>query len=120
MSAGTGLPHGPARSGALRRLLLALAAVALALTGAVVGAAPASAASDDQIEAFRIAYDLQPSGVLEVEETILWRFGSDSGRHGIQRDLVERERHREEKGKGRPDDPHCGSRRSPPDPVVDL
>jgi uncharacterized membrane protein YgcG len=78
---------------ALRRLLLALAALALALAGLVVVATPALAASEDQIDSFRIAYDLQPSGVLQVEETILWRFGTNSGRHGIQRDLVERERY---------------------------
>jgi hypothetical protein len=30
---------------------------------------------------------MQPSGVLKVIETITWRFGSNSGRHGIQRDL---------------------------------
>jgi Predicted membrane protein (DUF2207) N-terminal domain len=34
---------------------------------------------------------MQPSGVLKVKETITWRFSSNSGRHGIQRDLVIRE-----------------------------
>ena len=48
-------------------------------------------AADDQIDSFIINYDMQPSGVLKVKETITWRFGSDSGRHGIQRDLVTRE-----------------------------
>ena len=48
-------------------------------------------AADDQIDSFVINYDMQPSGVLKVKETITWRFGSDSGRHGIQRDLVTRE-----------------------------
>jgi len=32
-----------------------------------------------------------PSGVLKVKETVVWRFDSNSGRHGIQRDLVIRE-----------------------------
>ena len=81
----------PVADGVLRRLLPALAALALALAGTVVVVAPAHAATEDQIDSFRIAYELQPSGVLQVEETIVWRFGSDSGRHGIQRDLVERE-----------------------------
>jgi uncharacterized membrane protein YgcG len=48
-------------------------------------------AADDQIDSFVIDYDMQPSGVLSVKEAITWRFGSDSGRHGIQRDLVTRE-----------------------------
>lgn len=48
-------------------------------------------AADDQIDSFVINYDMQPSGVLKVKETIVWRFGSNSGRHGIQRDLVVRE-----------------------------
>ena len=48
-------------------------------------------AADDQIDSFVINYDMQPSGVLKVKETITWRFGSNSGRHGIQRDLVTRE-----------------------------
>jgi uncharacterized protein (TIGR04222 family) len=48
-------------------------------------------AADDQIDSFTINYDMQPSGVLKVKETIVWRFGSNSGRHGIQRDLVIRE-----------------------------
>jgi len=77
----------------VRRLLLAVAALALALAGAAVLAPAAQAAAEDQIDSFEIAYDLQPSGVLQVEETIVWRFGSNSGRHGIQRDLVERERY---------------------------
>jgi uncharacterized protein (TIGR04222 family) len=52
--------------------------------------APAYAA-DDQIDSFTINYDMQPSGVLKVKETITWRFGSNSGRHGMQRDMVIRE-----------------------------
>ena len=61
-----------------------------ALAWAVFAPTPAYAA-DDQIDSFTINYDMQPSGVLKVKETITWRFGSDSGRHGIQRDLVTRE-----------------------------
>jgi uncharacterized membrane protein YgcG len=64
--------------------------VVTALAWLVVSPTPAYAA-DDQIDSFEINYDMQPSGVLKVKETIVWRFGSDSGRHGIQRDLVIRE-----------------------------
>jgi uncharacterized membrane protein YgcG len=85
--------RGSRGSSAARGLVQALAAVVLALVGALCLAPPASAATDDQIDSFAIAYDLQPSGVLQVEETIVWRFGSGSGRHGIQRDLVVRERY---------------------------
>ena len=67
-------------------LLMVLVAVAWAFQ------APTPAyAADDQIDSFTINYDMQPSGVLKVKETITWRFGSNSGRHGIQRDLVIRE-----------------------------
>ena len=48
-------------------------------------------AADAQIDSFTINYEMQPSGVLKVRETIVWRFDSNSGRHGIQRDLVIRE-----------------------------
>ena len=64
--------------------------VVTALTWAVVAPTQAYAA-DDQIDSFTINYEMQPSGVLKVKETIVWRFGSNSGRHGIQRDLVIRE-----------------------------
>jgi len=47
-------------------------------------------AADAQIDSFTINYEMQPSGVLKVTETIVWRF-SNSGRHGMQRDLVIRE-----------------------------
>jgi uncharacterized protein (TIGR04222 family) len=48
-------------------------------------------AADNEIDSFMINYDMESSGVLKVKETITWRFGSNSGRHGIQRDLVIRE-----------------------------
>jgi uncharacterized protein (TIGR04222 family) len=64
--------------------------VLAALAWALLAPTPAYAA-DDQIDSFTINYDMQPSGVLNVKETITWRFGSNSGRHGIQRDLVIRE-----------------------------
>jgi uncharacterized membrane protein YgcG len=67
-------------------VLMVLTALAWALL-----APTAAYAADDQIDSFIINYDMQPSGVLNVKETITWRFGSNSGRHGIQRDLVVRE-----------------------------
>ena len=56
------------------------------------GASPAHAA-DDQIDSFTINYDMQPSGVLKAKETMVWRFGSNSGRHGIKRNFIVREKY---------------------------
>jgi uncharacterized protein (TIGR04222 family) len=78
-------------SGRFARAIAAfLLMVLTALAWALLAPTPAYAA-DDQIDSFTINYDMQPSGVLKVKETITWRFGSNSGRHGIQRDLVIRE-----------------------------
>jgi uncharacterized membrane protein YgcG len=76
----------------VRRCASLLAAVALALGLLALTVTPAHAAAEDQIDSFDLDFTLQPSGVLRVRETIVWRFGDDSGRHGIQRDLVTRER----------------------------
>jgi hypothetical protein len=64
--------------------------VVTALAWALVAHTPAYAA-DAQIDSFTINYEMQPSGVLKVMETIVWRIGSNSGRHGMQRHLVIRE-----------------------------
>jgi uncharacterized membrane protein YgcG len=74
----------------LRRTLLALAGLLLAVGFSVVATTTASAASD-QIEKFAIEYEMGTDGVLQAKETIVWRFGSDSGRHGIDRYFVTRE-----------------------------
>jgi uncharacterized membrane protein YgcG len=73
------------------RLLLAFAlTVATVLAWTWARPAPAYAAID-MIDRFDVAYTVQPSGVLDVKETITWRFGDDSGRHGIDRWLIVRE-----------------------------
>ena len=64
--------------------------VVTALAWALVAPTPAYAA-DAQIDSFTINYEMQPSGILKVKETIVWRIGSNSGRHGMQRHLVIRE-----------------------------
>jgi len=78
------------------RAVRLLVALLLTLTGTVAAAAvtaqPAYAASD-QVDSFALTYDMQPNGVLKVTETIDWRFGSNSGRHGIKRNFVTRERY---------------------------
>jgi Predicted membrane protein (DUF2207) N-terminal domain len=69
--------------GGFARAVVAFVLMVLtALAWALLAARPAYAA-DDQIDSFTINYDMQPTGVLKVKETITWRFGSNSGRHGI-------------------------------------
>ncbi len=73
------------------RLLLAFVLATIVVTlPLVLGVRPAHAAAGDQLDSFDIAYVVQPSGVVSVQETIDYRFGS-SGRHGIDRNLVTRE-----------------------------
>jgi hypothetical protein len=43
------------------------------------------------VDQFGIDYVVAPDGTLRVTETILYRFGPSSGRHGIIRDLLLRE-----------------------------
>jgi hypothetical protein len=77
--------------GRLVQLVVAfLLMVLTALAWALVAPTPAYAA-DAQIDSFTINYEMQSSGVLKVKETIVWRFGSNTGRHGMQRHLVIRE-----------------------------
>jgi len=77
--------------GRLSRILVAFVLMIMAALAWAVISPTRAYAADDQIDSFLIDYNMQPSGVLKVKEAITWRFGSDSGRHGIQRDLVVRE-----------------------------
>jgi len=63
----------------------------VALAWSLLGAAPAHAATEDQIDSFRINYEVRDTGVVRVTETITYRFGDNSGRHGIERYLIVRE-----------------------------
>jgi uncharacterized membrane protein YgcG len=78
-------------SGRLTRAVVAFFLVVVTALGWALLTPTQAYAADDQVDSFTINYDMQPSGVLKVKETIVWRFGSNSGRHGIQRDLVIRE-----------------------------
>jgi len=92
MSSRARAAHRPAPLGRAGRLLVALLlACGVVLTTLTLGARPAYAATSDQIDDFEITYDVRPSGVVRVVETITYRFGTDSGRHGIERQLVTRE-----------------------------
>ncbi len=74
----------------IRGILLALAGLLLAVGFSLATTTTASAATD-QIDKFSIEYEMGTDGVLQAKETIVWRFGSDSGRHGIDRYFVTRE-----------------------------
>ena len=74
------------------RILIASLLGALAAIGVLIAQPrPAAAATGDQIDSFTINYDVAPNGVVKVQETIVYRFGSGSGRHGIERYFVTRE-----------------------------
>ena len=73
----------------LRRLLLSLVAVLL-VAGGSWSAAPAWAA-EDTVDSWSVSYAVQRDGTVRVVEDLAYRFGSNSGRHGIKRDLVTRE-----------------------------
>lgn len=75
----------------IRRWLALLAALIVAGLGLVAGAAPAQAASEDVFDRFDVVYTVGTDGVLHVQETIVLRFGTSSGRHGLERFWVTRE-----------------------------
>jgi uncharacterized membrane protein YgcG len=82
----------------MRRALftaITMIVAALALAGF---AAPASAASGDEVKSFQIDYNVSADGVLHVKETIAYIFAR-SGRHGIYRDLVIREPYKDDDSK---------------------
>ncbi len=74
----------------LRGFLAALLAAAAAVGIQLASTGTAYAASDE-IDSYVIDYTVTPAGVLQVRETIVYRFGDDSGRHGIERYFVTRE-----------------------------
>ncbi|SDB86128.1 Uncharacterized membrane protein [Raineyella antarctica] len=70
--------------GVLAALFVLLAVVAPGL------ATPAHAAGD-QVDSFAIDYVVRTDGTVDVTERLVYRFGTSSGRHGIDRYLVTRE-----------------------------
>lgn len=77
------------------RLLRAFLPAFLVLVGCCFAATNAWA-SDDEIDSWDAIYTVNADGSADVTETIVWRFGSYSGRHGINRDLIVREKWDEE------------------------
>lgn len=73
------------------RWLLALAVLFLTAWFSVGSAPVAQAASQDAFDRFDVVATLDSQGYLNVTETIVLRFGSSSGRHGLERTLITRE-----------------------------
>jgi hypothetical protein len=80
---------------ASRRRRFALAGLLALLCGLALTLArpPLAHAAGDQIDSYDIVYDVSSSGVVRATETIVYRFGSESGRHGIERYFVTREQY---------------------------
>ncbi len=80
-----------------RRRWWARALVVVAASSAALVAAPApqvfaaTSPATEQVDSLTIDYKVDRDGVVQVTETIVYRFGETSGRHGIYRDLVVRE-----------------------------
>ena len=80
---------------AMTRLRGAAAIVAAFLLAtamlAGVWASPAQAQGRDVVDSWNFTLEVTPAGELNVTETLVYRFGSSTGRHGIIRELVSRE-----------------------------
>ena len=78
--------------GASKRRWGGLAGAGLVLALGAMALFPSQAwATDDSVDSWDIRYTVQTDGVLHVDETLVYRFGTDSGRHGIDRLLTTRE-----------------------------
>ena len=77
----------------VRRLTTLVALILVGLGGLLLAAPRAHAAAGDVFDSFDVVYDVGTDGVLTVQETIVLRFGSSSGRHGLERSWVTRERY---------------------------
>lgn len=66
-----------------KRALSAMAAAVAGLLTMLGLAAPAFAASDDVIDSMDAAYVVRGDGSVQVQQTLVYRFGPSSSRHGI-------------------------------------
>lgn len=73
------------------RALARLALVGVLMISALLGFATPAHAADDSFDRWDAAYTVRPDGTVHVQETITLRFGSSSGRRGLERTLVTRE-----------------------------
>ncbi len=77
--------------GAPGRWLAALGFVLVACWSLLASAGPARAASEDTFDRFDVVATVDTQGYVNVTETIVLRFGTSSGRHGLERTLITRE-----------------------------
>ena len=75
----------------MRRWVAVAAALIVAGWSAVLAAPTAAAASEDAFDRFDVVAVVDEQGNVDVTETIVLRFGSSSGRHGLERTLITRE-----------------------------
>ncbi len=71
--------------------LAALAVLGIACWSLLASAPSAQAASSDTFDRFDVVATVDTQGSVNVTETIVLRFGSSSGRHGLERTLITRE-----------------------------
>ena len=77
--------------GAPGRWLAALGFVLVACWSLLASAGPAKAAPEDTFDRFDVVATVDTQGYGNVTETIVLRFGTSSGRHGLERTLITRE-----------------------------
>lgn len=70
----------------------------LCLVASPMHVLPAHAAGDS-VDSFDIEYTVNKDGTIDATETIVWRFGDDSGRRGILREFVSREPEKDDRTK---------------------
>lgn len=70
----------------------------LCLVASPMHVLPAHAAGDS-VDSFDIEYTVNKDGTVDATETIVWRFGDDSGRRGILREFVSREPEKDDRTK---------------------
>lgn len=74
----------------MKKIAAVFSVIFLALLGCF-GFSTTASATSDSIDSFKAVYNIREDGVIEVNETLVWRFGNGSGRHGINRDFIVRE-----------------------------
>lgn len=74
-----------------RRTAGALVTLLLILLSAFAWPQAASAATDDSMDSWHATYTVGSDGTTHVTETIVYRFGSSSGRHGMYRTMITRQ-----------------------------
>ncbi|MGA4507196.1 DUF2207 domain-containing protein [Propionibacteriaceae bacterium G1746] len=75
----------------MRRPVLVCLSLLLAIVGFIGGPSPRAAAAGDTVDSWDFQVTVAADGRVHVTETLVYRFGTTSGRHGIIRTLVARE-----------------------------